>query len=56
MNEMKLMMAEMELAKMATATTLLAGNAGSLELLKVLKELQAVIAKAQQQVVVEQMK
>lgn len=54
MNEMKLMMAEMELAKMLTATTLLQANAGSKELAKALKELQEVITKAQQAVVVEQ--
>ena len=41
---------------MSVATTLLQANAGSKELAKVLKELQEVIAKAQQAVVVEQMK
>lgn len=56
MNEMKLMMAEMELAKMATAATLLAGNAGSKELANVLADLQKAIAKAQQAVLVDQMK
>lgn len=54
MNEMKLMMAEMELAKMSVAATLLAGNAGSKELAKALKELQDAIVKAQNAVVIEQ--
>lgn len=54
MNEMKLMMAEMELAKMASAAAVLQSNASSKELVKMLKDLEEMIAKVQNQVVIEQ--